>query len=151
MKFTVLEPEGFAQDELKVVKLLEVDPFFEKVVRDIRRKTNWPEEGLRVEIDSHGKTKIIGLDDEKDKRLDNMKFDTDAPISLLLSTYRLPYSWWVVFNSIILLNTVIPPNKDDEWYQPVEVRYVGALTGVKNKLSGTLEHPNQGKPHIESI
>lgn len=149
MKILVVDKKKFLKTDIDYLSLLEENNLFERTIKGIRKKFNYPEEGFTVELTSKNKIKITNFTKETNKKIAQVNQWIDKPVTDIIHAFNLPLCWWNTLYSIILLNIAVPPMRDKKWYKSIEVRYIGGLDVAVTRLQGKVEHPNELEQHIE--
>lgn len=151
MKINIVSEEGFTKDEFKLIALLEDDPIFEKIVKLIRKKAGFPENGIESIVTQEKRIKIKDPNQESLSKMNEINPKLLEDIESLINIYGVPYSWQNTLYSIVTLGVAVVPMRDTKGYKTVEIEYVGGLSAISRNLKQQYNNMPDIKPRIEIV
>lgn len=151
MKILVLNKSEFEQPDIDFLGMLEESKEFEKLIGGIRGKYGLPREGHHLRLTPEGKFESSSFGEKVCEDIDSAEKWIRSPIMDVIHAFNLPIYWQNTIYSIILFGAAIPPQRFDEWYQSVEIRYQGSLDGLLRRVKKNYDHTNEIEPHLTIV
>jgi|GEM_PF-2514950 len=134
MNIKIFEESQFTRQEKQIIKILELDQDFERLVKEIRKQVNLPLDGLKSELTKTG-FKILGTsndikegNEKMNEVLNNNRYI--VLLGFLENVYNLPHYWLTTLSSIVMFNVAIITAKNKNGWGKIEIEAIN--TGLSN-------------------